>query len=150
MTTTFKKDDAQKPRFSLIPPPALTAIAEVLTAGAARYGDSNWVKAPNWSRYIDALERHWWAWLGGEDNDPDTGRPHLAHLGCCMLFLLTFQLCRIGEDDRIGRVIERAAAQSTHGELKRWQNYGSPDELDLQPIDISPGAQNGGRDEHRG
>lgn len=49
--------------------------------GATKYGRSNWratgVRA---SIYNDAIIRHLSAWFEGEDIDPDSGLPHMAHL----------------------------------------------------------------------
>jgi len=51
-----------------------------LLDGALKYGRSNWravgVRA---SIYEDAIRRHLNAWFEGEDIDPDSGLPHLAH-----------------------------------------------------------------------
>jgi hypothetical protein len=79
---------------------ALREIAHLLTFGAEKYGDDNWTQGAAWSRYFDALLRHLTAWWGGEDKDEETGRSHLAHAGCCLLFLLAYELRASGRDDR--------------------------------------------------
>jgi hypothetical protein len=89
-----------KTRFDLLPVGALTEIAEVLTFGAEKYGAHNWSRGTAWSRYFAALLRHLFAWWGGEDRDPETGASHLAHAGCCLLFLLEYQRHGWGSDDR--------------------------------------------------
>jgi hypothetical protein len=38
-------------------------------------------------RYFDAMQRHMWAWKEGEVNDPESGKHHLAHAMCCLMFL---------------------------------------------------------------
>ena len=83
-----------------MPPDALNQIAQVLAFGATKYGDRNWERGMNWSRPFAALMRHMWAWWRGEDRDPETGLSHLAHAGCCILFLLTYQGHATGKDDR--------------------------------------------------
>jgi hypothetical protein len=84
-----RKDDAGKPRLSLLPWPAVLSVVRVLEHGAKRYGDDNWRQVPNFrARYFDAAQRHLLAWWGGEKTDPDTGESHLAHFICCGLFLL--------------------------------------------------------------
>lgn len=40
--------------------------------------------------------RHLTAWWGGEKSDPESGEHHLAHLGCCVIFLLWFDLTKEG------------------------------------------------------
>lgn len=83
------KHDSGKPEFGLIPAKALFLVAEVLTIGAQKYSRDNWKKVPDRRRrYFDAAQRHLWAWWGGEENDKETGKSHLAHAICCLLFLL--------------------------------------------------------------
>lgn len=94
------KHDAGKPPLSLIPRAALLAEAEVLAFGAQKYDAHNWRKGMRWSRLGDAAMRHLLAWLAGEDNDPETGLPHLAHLRCCSGFLLEYAQSGAGTDDR--------------------------------------------------
>lgn len=86
--TPGRKDDAGKPRWSLIPPRVLGEVLGVLEFGAKRYGVDNWKNVPNSrTRYYDAAMRHITAWWEGEGRDPDSGMPHLAHAICCLLFL---------------------------------------------------------------
>ncbi len=88
-----RKDDAEKLRFDLVPPSALAEIVKVLNFGAAKYDDHNWEKVPNLdARYYAAAQRHLTAWRKGELVDVDSGLPHLAHAGCCLLFLLSNQV----------------------------------------------------------
>ena len=90
--TVFKdghKADAGKPRPDLLPPLAVLEIAKVLEFGARKYAPDNWRKVEGWRwRYAGAALRHLFAWLGGEARDPESGLLHLAHAGCCVLFLL--------------------------------------------------------------
>lgn len=87
------KYDEDKPRFSLVPSASLRAIAQVLTYGARKYPSAdNWKRVDNArERYTDALLRHVYAWMDGEVLDPESGLHHLAHAGCCVLFLLHFE-----------------------------------------------------------
>lgn len=93
-------ESAAKPRLDLVPWGAVTEIAEVLTFGAAKYEDNNWARGARWGRYFAALCRHIFAWWRGEDRDPETGKSHLAHAGCCLLFLMEYQRNGWGKDDR--------------------------------------------------
>lgn len=87
------KFDAGKPRWSLLPWGAVRHIVDVLTYGAKKYADNNWMKVPEWKdRYDSALERHLVAWRSGEWLDPETKMPHLAHAGACLLFLLSLEV----------------------------------------------------------
>lgn len=75
----------QKPPMHLIPPSALIAESIVMGIGAKKYGAFNWRRdAVRAMTYVGAIYRHLAAWLDGEDNDPESGQSHLAHIrGCC-------------------------------------------------------------------
>lgn len=94
-----KADDGKLP-FDLLPHDAITEIVKVLQFGAIKYEARNWEKGMHWSRPYAALMRHMYAWWRGQENDPETGLSHLAHAGCCLLFLLSFVLRQHGTDDR--------------------------------------------------
>ena len=85
-----RKDDTGKPRWDLLPWAEVEQVVKVLTFGAVEYGDYNWQKvvAEKPSRYFAALHRHVVAWRKGEKNDPKSGKSHLAHAVCCLLFLM--------------------------------------------------------------
>lgn len=95
-----RKDDSAKPRYDLLPPEALEALAHVLTHGAARYGDRNFEIGMRWGRVFAAMMRHAWAFWRGQDFDPDSGMPHTWHVLACAAFLVTFEARKIGADDR--------------------------------------------------
>jgi len=93
-------ESATKPRLELVPWAAVDEIAQVLTFGAAKYDANNWCRGARWGRYFAALCRHIFAWWRGENLDPETGLSHLAHAGCCLLFLMEYQRNNWGSDDR--------------------------------------------------
>ena len=85
------KFDKGKLRYSLIPPTATHAIAEVLTFGAEKYAPNSWQHVPNaHERYLDALMRHLEAYRAGELIDPESLLPHMSHLLCNAAFLSYF------------------------------------------------------------
>lgn len=100
MSDNALKNDQEKPRMELVPAGATLEIAKVLTFGAKKYAAHNWRKGFDYSRLIGALERHIAAFKEGEDTDPESGLPHMAHAGCCVMFLLEHQLKGYGKDDR--------------------------------------------------
>lgn len=63
-------------------------------------GERNWERGMSWSRVYRATIEHMNSWWMGEDLDPETGFSHLAHAGCCILFLIAFEIRGIGKDDR--------------------------------------------------
>ena len=87
-TTGGRKFDGGKLQYGLLPPLALKATVEILTFGAEKYEPDNWKHVPDSKRrYFDAMQRHLWAWKEGEQNDPESGKNHLAHAMCCLMFL---------------------------------------------------------------
>lgn len=83
-----RKFDGGKPRWGLLPFREVEQVVDVLTIGAQKYEDHNWQRVRPVSRYIDAAFRHMTAWVRGEKQDPETGKNHLAHAICCLLFLM--------------------------------------------------------------
>lgn len=100
------KHDGEKPRWDLLPWDAVEQVVLVLNFGANKYADRNWEKGIVWSRVFAAAIRHLWTWfqaklLGQDGTDPETGYSHLAHAGCCVLFLLAYETRRMEAfDDR--------------------------------------------------
>jgi hypothetical protein len=83
---TGRKDDADKLPMDLLDPLALEGLAAVLQFGAKKYASHNWRGGISWSRLIAALLRHTFAILRGEYVDPESGLPHIDHVGCCWMF----------------------------------------------------------------
>lgn len=93
-----RKFDQMKPRLDLLPPVALEQIAQVLSYGAVKYEPENWRRVKGWRwRYTAALLRHLFAYMRRERLDPESGLHHLAHAGCCLLFLLEQEV--LGAED---------------------------------------------------
>src|SRR5574343_960374 len=100
LVTEAFKDDDEKPMMDLIPADVTLELGRVLTYGARKYSRDNWRKGMRWTRPLAAALRHINAWQRGENLDPESGMPHLAHAIVSLMFLLTYQLRGIGEDDR--------------------------------------------------
>lgn len=98
-----KKFDVNKAEMALLPQEALEEIAIILTYGKNKYGAWNWAKGLKWGRVLSAVYRHLGAFQQKQDLDLESGRLHLAHAACGILFLLTYQLNNLGEDDRYDR-----------------------------------------------
>lgn len=87
------KHDQDKARWDLLPWRATEEVVEVVTVGARKYAPDNWRRVKGWRwRYFAAAIRHIVAWWRGEKRDPETGRHHLAHAACCILFILELEL----------------------------------------------------------
>lgn len=100
MLETGTKNDAEKPRMDLLDPLALEGLAAVLTFGAKKYAAHNWRKGIANTRLIAAMLRHLFAIMRGEDVDPESGLPHIDHVGCCWMFLSNNMKTRPEMDDR--------------------------------------------------
>lgn len=87
------RHNQDKTRFDLIPPCFIREVAEVFTFGAKKYAPENWKGfTPEQQEEIKAsLLRHIYAYLEGEELDPESGLSHLAHAGCNLAFLSYFK-----------------------------------------------------------
>lgn len=81
------KFDGNKLRMELLDPLAMEGLAAVLTFGAKKYNAWNWLKGIEYSRLIGAMKRHLSEIEKGNYIDPESGEPHIDHLGCCWMFL---------------------------------------------------------------
>lgn len=88
-TLGMKFDDG-KPMWRLLPFRELREVVDILTFGVKKYAVDNWKKVIPPERYIDAAFRHFTSWVEGEKIDPETGKSHLAHAVCNLLFLMWF------------------------------------------------------------
>lgn len=102
MTEGVKHDTGKDP-WHLLPWDAARCIVKVLNFGAGKYAPRNWEHGMDWSRPFSALQRHLTAWWEGEHADPETGYSHLWHAGCCIVFLIAFEIRGVGTDDRPGQ-----------------------------------------------
>lgn len=94
------KHDQEKVRLDLLSSRWLTGTGAVLTFGAKKYDDHNWRKGIKLSRLLAACLRHLFAFLGGEDRDPETGLSHLYHASCCLMFASELHETMPDMDDR--------------------------------------------------
>lgn len=84
-----KKADEGKLDWALLPLPPTEEVIKVLMFGAAKYSPHNWKRVPDSQRrYYNAACRHITAWQQGELLDKESGKHHLAHAICCLMFLL--------------------------------------------------------------
>jgi hypothetical protein len=91
------KFDNEKVDWTLVPFKAMEPVVRVLEHGAKKYSADNWKIVKNARhRYLAAAYRHMNAINDGEwVDDKETGgsgEPHAAHVICCMLFLLWFDM----------------------------------------------------------
>ena len=105
VTATPVKHDSSKTDWSLMPFEAVEEINKVLEFGAQKYSAHNWKTGSGfkYSRVLNSLLRHVFAYIRGEDRDPESGLSHLAHAGCNIVFLLYYERykARYENDDRV-------------------------------------------------
>ena len=100
MSEEARKLDHDKIPFELLPSAALGDIANIFGFGSKKYSPRNWELGMQWSRMYGALQRHLNAWWSGENTDPETGKSHLHHAGCCLLMLIEYEKHYPEKDDR--------------------------------------------------
>lgn len=102
-TDTDPKREAgnKKCPLGLIPATAMEETAWVHQLGSEKYGEYNWRDTGvNATTYVHAILRHLNAWREGEDLDLESGRSHIAHIGCCCNILLDAMMHDKMRDDR--------------------------------------------------
>ena len=137
------KHDQQKIRWDLVPYDAVNEIAKVLTFGAAKYEARNWEKGMDWSRAFGALQRHLTRWFHGQDKDKETKLTHLANAGCCLFFLLSWELRQVGNDDRpkldpklLEHMDSTEFMDNVFHMLKRVSEASEDDQTSLEDVDF--------------
>lgn len=89
-----------KPDFSLLPLCTLEDEIRVWMYGKEKYAEWNWAKGMDWSVPFSCLLRHLSAFQMGEENDQESGLPHLAHAMCNLRMLTLYSKTYPEGDDR--------------------------------------------------
>jgi hypothetical protein len=89
-----------KPKLSLIPLVTLYDEARVWEYGEKKYKAWNWTKGMQWSVPLECALRHLARWQAGEENDEESGLPHLAHAMCNLRMLTLYAKTYTEGDDR--------------------------------------------------
>jgi hypothetical protein len=100
VTTTGRKDDADKSRVDLLDTEWMEGVGEVLKFGAKKYAAHNWRGGIAISRLIASGLRHLFAFARGEDYDVESGLHHLLHASCCLMFAYWTVIHKPELDDR--------------------------------------------------
>lgn len=92
MTEQAIKFDDGKVDWSLVPFKALEGMVKVLEFGSKKYAAHNWRQGNGFkfTRILNSLMRHIFAYAGGEDLDPESGLNHIWHAQCNLLFLAMY------------------------------------------------------------
>lgn len=100
ITSDGVKHDKDKPDLSHVTYELVEQVAKVRMFGAKKYERNNWRKGFKITRSLAAALRHLFLFLGGEDNDKESGLNHLGHAMCCIEHALHDYLYRKHNDDR--------------------------------------------------
>lgn len=84
-----KTNDHGKPPLANLPWKGLREVSFVQAFGHDKYGDfHNYKAGMEVSRIMSCALRHISEYMDGNDNDPESGKSHLAHAACRLLFAL--------------------------------------------------------------
>lgn len=98
------KFDEGKVDWTLVPFESLEGMVKVLEFGAKKYDSWNWTTGGGfkWTRVLASCIRHIFAFMRGQDNDPESGLSHIYHAQCNLLFLAHYigNKEKFNKDDR--------------------------------------------------
>jgi hypothetical protein len=93
--------DQDKPPLAYLPSAALREISMVQEYGARKYGTTdNFRQGMEVRRNLSCALRHIYEYLDGNDLDNESGRNHLAHAACRLMFVLQNIKDGVAVDDR--------------------------------------------------
>ena len=100
------RHDEGKPRYDLIPPEFMEALAVHYGQGSRKYSERNWERGMSWGTCFRALMSHSWKWFRGETYDEDPAMPgyhahHMVAVAWAAITLYTYSVRKIGTDDRV-------------------------------------------------
>lgn len=75
-------------------------VSRVRAFGTKKYSRNNWKKGFKITRSLAAALRHIFAYLKGEDNDPESGLSHLGHAICSIEHAVYDSIHHKENDDR--------------------------------------------------
>jgi hypothetical protein len=105
---------SNKPPLALVPTGLLIPLSRVMELGAKKYGLWNWrATKVRYSVYIHAAIRHILSAMDGEDLDPESGQPHIAHAAACVAILLDAASVGTLVDDRVKGAAARLIVEAT-------------------------------------
>lgn len=104
------KFDQNKVDWSILPIGASEDIIRVFEFGAKKYARGNFLEGEGlaYTRVLNSLLRHVYAFMRGEDVDPESGLSHMAHAGANVYMLLAYENSKAGRanDDRVFNVLK--------------------------------------------
>lgn len=82
---------------------SLEPMVRVLMFGAQKYQPFNWQKGLKKDEILESMQRHLAKLIDGEQNDPESGLPHIGHIMCNAMFY-QYMIIKEGKrsDDKVG------------------------------------------------
>lgn len=99
-TTTAVKHDQGKYDPTMLSEEMIELVSRVRMFGAKKYSRGNWKMGFKITRSLAAALRHVFAFLKGENNDPESGLCHLGHAICCLEHAIYDHIHHPQNDDR--------------------------------------------------
>lgn len=104
---------------ALVPSTAIILMGQAFKEGARKYGPFNWrEKSVEGMTYAHASLRHLMAWIDGEEIDPESGNPHLAHVLACVAIMV--------DAAATGCLLDNRPPKGVAGELLRAKAVAPP------------------------
>ena len=94
------RHNSGKAELHQVPSSLMFAVAKTLMYGEQKYEKGNFRKGMSWTTVYDCLQRHMLKWLDGEQNDEESGLPHLYHAASNIAFLIEYSETCPELDDR--------------------------------------------------
>lgn len=84
-TTGLRYNEGKLP-WHLVDFRALKSMVEVLEYGAKKYAEDQWKKGLSLKEIRDSFIRHMIEWNSGQEIDSESGKSHIGHMMCNLLF----------------------------------------------------------------
>lgn len=95
------RDNYGKLQWSLMDTESMEPMIRVLEYGAKKYSADNWKKGLPLRGVFESMLRHLFALMNGEDDDPESGLPHIGHIQCNAMFIAYYLKHKPELDDRL-------------------------------------------------
>lgn len=89
-----------KLQWSMLDFKSLEGMVRVLEMGAKKYSKDNWKLGMPVTQVCESLMRHLFAFMSGEDTDPESGESHMSHVLVNAMFVEFIMRERNQFDDR--------------------------------------------------
>ncbi len=75
-----------KPKWTLVHFESMVPLVRILEYGAKKYAPYNWKKPMSRSDILDSMQRHMAKLIDGDENDEESGLPHIGHIMANAMF----------------------------------------------------------------